>query len=1099
MPRAIPLDDLEAWADAAAALPAGGPLPAGTVLVPSERHAHALRRTLAGAGRDGALAGLRFVGLRTAAEEVLAAAGVPALPGEEGLRPARLAALLREDLGLERFGPDLLRATRGWGEAFAGAIGTLEDAGIEPEDLRRDLAAEPAARDLARVFARAREAAGASWTFARMASEAARRLAADPSLWPWPGPVLAAVTGHEGAARAALVRAIPGAVVGVWRARPAKARWVERVRRLYGEEAAALAATPPAAPRVGPVAGDGPGRPPPPAGAPPERAILAAHLFAAPEALAAPDRPRSRGPDGTVALEQHAGVEAELRATADWVARQVLEHRTPLAALAVLVPAQDPLAALVADRIAALGLPVHVAGAVPATTLAAGARILAVVSALRAHLSAEALARVLPALRLAGPGPDSGPEGGDRPRGHLTHGEATELAHALGTAGGSPGNPAGALAWSGRAAAREGELAAAIARARSADDSSAREVRALERTLRNLRAIRPALEALVALAREARGGAPLAALGPALSTFLEAWLLAPGEGTALLPRLREALEPACAGPLGAALAGDGALEAIEARVRALRVPRERPGAPAVHVGTLAGAAGLAFEAVRVIGLGEGVVPGSPREDPVLPEPLRVELERAAPGRVLPLVEDRALAPVHAFFRAVRAARRAIALSAPRVDLAGTEREAAALFVEAAAALARPHAITGAPAEPVPGGAALERDGFAPARRAAEAARDAAPLSPADWHDRVARIAPELPPAWRGDPALDLGAIAALRAPPVRLGAADGVPGREGPFPPVPGTVPDRPISASALQELLACPRRFLMHRLLGWDEPAGAPPLRELDPASFGSLLHRALEELYREHGAAIVAGQGSLEAWKRIADDVASGAFEAFLSGYPLVGALVREKERRRLLDAVHAFLEYDRAGEPGRRFVGVELGFGVEEPLRVAAGERTLHVRGFIDRVDATGAYALVRDVKSGKPHPRTGDEAAPSPALDVQLGLYQLVARKLARTWGTPAAVQGAYAYASGRGEVTERAFRDDAAGLAAATGAWLALAARLLEERCFPATPDESDCGFCPFSPLCGSAEPERARAALEGEEDEDGPLAAFAALKGVGTP
>ncbi len=40
--------------------------------------------------------------------------------------------------------------------------------------------------------------------------------------------------------------------------------------------------------------------------------------------------------------------------------------------------------------------------------------------------------------------------------------------------------------------------------------------------------------------------------------------------------------------------------------------------PAVYVGTVAGTVGLEFEAVRVIGLCEGVLPSVPREDPVVP-------------------------------------------------------------------------------------------------------------------------------------------------------------------------------------------------------------------------------------------------------------------------------------------------------------------------------------------------------------------------------------------------------------------------------------------------------------------------------------------------
>ena len=40
---AVAISDLGAWADAVAALPVAGELPARTVLVPSEAQAHALR------------------------------------------------------------------------------------------------------------------------------------------------------------------------------------------------------------------------------------------------------------------------------------------------------------------------------------------------------------------------------------------------------------------------------------------------------------------------------------------------------------------------------------------------------------------------------------------------------------------------------------------------------------------------------------------------------------------------------------------------------------------------------------------------------------------------------------------------------------------------------------------------------------------------------------------------------------------------------------------------------------------------------------------------------------------------------------------------
>jgi len=706
---------------------------------------------------------------------------------------------------------------------------------------------------------------------------------------------------------------------------------------------------------------------------------------------------------------------------------------------------------------------------------------------------------VLPFLELDPPGPGTEAAGGGTPRAHLSHGAGLTLAYALGTAGGSPARPEGVLDWARRARERPAELEAALARAEASGGSDLREVGQLERALADLLAVGGSLERLVAVARAVVEGRPLAAIWELLEPFLRERVRLPGGAPRLLAPLAAALEPALRSPDGAALRGDAALAAVERALRSLRVPAGRSGEARVHVGTLASAAGLAFDAVRIVGLAEGSVPSTPREDPVLPAALRAALEER--GFAAPSPEDRVLAELHAFHGAILAARRRLALSAPRRDLARTEREPAAILIEVAAALARPDRRTGAPAEAVPRGEALRRDLFEPARASALAYRLENPVSEADWLLRAARGAPGLPPAWRSAPHLDLARAAALRQP-AALGPDRGPAELEGPFPPLPGLEPSRPISASALRDLLACPRRFLMSRVLHWEEPAAAPSLRELDPAVFGTLLHRVLERLYRAHGAEIVAGSGALARWVEEGLAAADAALDELLRELPILGAAIREKERRRLHDAVRAFVEYDfRPGEPAsgrRRFVDVERGFGTgEAPLALEIGGGSLHVRGYVDRLDATPAATIVRDVKSGRAHPRDGKEAEPSPELDVQLGLYVKVARALAAEWGLPGRAAGAYAYASGRGEVHERAFlRDeDAALLEERTDGWLALARALLAARRFPATPEEADCGYCPFAPLCGSETPRQAAAALAGlGPEDDAALRAFHAFK-----
>ena len=613
------------WARAIDALPAGGPLPSCCVLVPREAVAHSLRRELLRAGLGRALAGTRFVPMTAAAIEVLRAASVQFQPGEEAIRPARLQVVFRAGVGLQHFSLLLLRDKPGWDVAFARTIGDLEAAGLRPDDLERG-GAPTRVRDVATIWRAVEDAAGRSWTTSRIFLEAAARLAAGSRAWPFPRPVLAIVSTGATLAAARFVNAIPEVRLAALAGRPMRVRHVERAERLFGSDAAAALASA-AAPRP----------------ATSERDLLASYLFEPPAVLADAARPRSAGPDGTVHLEEHAGVEAEVEATADWVARQICAG-VPLEDIAVLVPTLDPLAALVAERLARLpwpdGLvPVHVAGGLPLTGTAVGARALAVVRGLRAHLDAASLADVLPALR---PSAD-----GER---HLSRGGALDLTWSLGIVGGNAARPAGALEWTLRATERDGEIEAQLGRARLEDDPDApgiaRRAWELERLLRDLRAIRPAIEALVAVARYVVDGASLTELWPALREFLAQWLLQPGVGARIHVLLDSALRPLVSDAASTGVTGPEALRAIEETLAGLRIPTGRFGEPAVYVGTIHDAVGLGFATIRVIGLGEGHLPSLPREDSVLPDALRrrIEIEHSV---LLPTAADRALEALHA--------------------------------------------------------------------------------------------------------------------------------------------------------------------------------------------------------------------------------------------------------------------------------------------------------------------------------------------------------------------------------------------------------------------------------------------------------------------
>ena len=1020
--NAVSINGITSWADQIAALDARVVLPTRLVLVPSEAHAHALRVELATRAAH-VLVGTRFFTAAAAARAVLDAAGVAYTLGEEARRRLRARKVLRTELALACYRVEDL-GTPGWEEAFASAIEQLESAALRPDDLER--LGDERARDLAAIWRALDADAALSWTIPRAMTEAAALLEQHPESWPFDAPVLAAVSIGVDAAHAKLLRAIPRLTCGVVAGRPARRPALDRMRALLGAEAAQA---------VIDIDADG--------SRGDELGVLAEFLFAAPERLSEPTRRRSTAVDGTVSFELHAGVDEELDAAARWVAEQVFEHGTPLQEIAVLVPTADPLATLVADRIRALPWPaesdpVFLAPGRPATSTAAGARLLALVVALRAYLPAEAMCELLPRLRLAG---ESGP---------LSPGRARHVVHLLGTIGGSAARPTGALEWRVRARAPKAN--------------------------KWVVASAPAIDALAEIAAAVIANSSLAALWSAIRTFATTYLIGGTDLADIVEQLDLDVSQLATDPISIDVTGVAAVELVADRLRALRLHAGRFGEPSVYVGTISGAAGLRFAAARIVGLAEGAFPGTLREDAILP----AELRRRLPAFAMISDDDYATGRLHALDQVVRGATRCVALTAPRTDLDGSEREPASIFIEAAAALGRPNAVTGEPARVVPTIADLERDAFHPSRRAAAARRIATPLTAACWLQAVASERIELPSAWSRSEIVDPLAIAD------RAGAMDGRLGSAALTVDVWGTSPNHPLSASALQMLLRCPQRFLLERMLGFRPRSDPPSCHRIDPAAYGDLFHDVVEAFAGVHGAAFEAREHALDHWIGVADAVACEAFESFLTAYPLVGEAVIEVERRRLRRDVRTFVEDDWNAGRVRTFVGVECEFACALPTAAGA----MFVKGAIDRLDLEGELALVRDFKTGRARPRERDLIEPDVDLDLQLAVYVAVARQLAVDWRIPVDVAAAYVYVDRFALRRERAFRADRHVLRDAGQRWFDVAMALVRDHNYVKTPDADDCRWCPFSPVCGD-EAARTAAQLDGA---DGSLGAFRDLK-----
>jgi hypothetical protein len=999
---------------------------------------------------------------------VLRNAAIEFEAGEEILRTIRLSALFRSGLSLGHFPVELLRSAPGWDDAFARTIWDLEGAGFRPEDIEVTGAA-PQLKDVLTIWRALDKSAGHSWTFQRIYREAAIAVEQHPAAWPFPGPVLGCGVSDLTAAEARFLRAIPQVAIALWAARPVRKRYVERIERLFGAEAAAALESA-KAPRA--------------SGS--ERDLLASYLFEPPVVLADPDRPRSKGPDGTVDLEEHAGVETELEASADWVARQ-LGNGIPLEEIAVLAPTTDPFVGLIADRLERLPwhddpFPVYVANGLPLTHFAAGARLLAVLRALRGHLAADLLADLGPALRLS-----------DETGRHLSRGAAMDLLWSLGTVGGNQAWPEGAFEWSSRAAERQAELEKQILDTEAAADKGNEDldfsVRHLKRLVADLRALRPALDTLVTIPRAVIQNAPLSSLWPMLREFFDQWLLQPGDVRHVI--LDNRLSAMASDGFCGSLAGDDALKVIEDAILSTRVRVGRFGEPAVYVGSMRGAVGLRFTAVRVIGLTEGRLPSLPREDPVISDALREALNRQSRSKnvLLPVAAHRALEDLHALDVTVRNAERALALSAPRLDIERSEREPSSVILEAAAALSRPNRLTGERGSVIPDRTALTRDAFMPAREEANCFRRELPLSDPAWQDGIATRALGLPARWRGITALDLERIEQL-INGVAPGPMDGMIGDLAAQLPVPGLSPDCPISASGLAQMLNCPHAFLLERLLRFEEPAAPPPQREIGQPYYGLLFHEVAAKFYSANGPEFCAQKEPLNYWLGVANQFVDSVFQEFVKQYPLVGDGVKAQQRRRLSNDLRELLRYDWERLKDARLVVTEKAFGHPKAAKLPIGRKSLHLRGRIDRIEIGGQKAVVRDLKTGRAHPRIGKEADPDPGLDIQIALYGLIAELFAVEWKLPKRVEAGYAY-FGRPS-GERVFGPDFQTLLKPAAAkWLEIALSLLTEREFPRTPNQDDCKYCCFRPVCGDGVYARASVLLA---NSSGSLADFASLK-----
>ncbi len=997
---------LQDWASAVEALPAPGGLPDRIVIVPNHRVAHALRRELVERNVASALVGTRFITLVQLALDLIRDAGEESpWANDRELGPV----LLREafsQVAWARFDRNDMIDLPGWDVAFTRTLSDLEAAGVDPARLLGS--GDPHVIDVGRVY----EVLRAKGELATVGSILRRAAAVAPTV-ARRCTALAVVTGFESPAEAQLLQALPELTCLRWAVRPRRKELDRRALALFSE-----------APERVPASSLNAREP--------SSALqqLQLGLF---ESLAST---KARD-DDSVRIVNYSGVHEEVEAAAGWVVEQILEHGVPAHDIAILSATAEPYGSLLRARLSALpwpaaSEPVFSARGIPLTERADGARLLIALRALREGLSRDGMAELLPILR--------GAEEGARVRGGS---HAWGLLNAIAFHGGERANLAAGCGWGVAIQSARARIESAPSKTSGLE---AQELRRRSELLAELSGIMPAIEALTDLLRSVLANERLGLLWERLSSFARAHLKLPPAtppAIALLDKARlyfigqEAREPK----------GCAALAWLEETLRGSVVMGGRFGAPSVYLGTLAGVRGLSFRAVRIVGLVEGAVPSAAREDPVLPDAARTAL-----SPFLLTSRERAHQQLAAFDDAVRTARQRLVLSAPRVSVQGSVRQPAAVLLDVMRVLSGANTDLEAQLEAAASGG----------RRRERSLRDRNPVSCSATLERIAHGDSSL--ARTTNPALSLEHLRAIRdrtAP----AAQDGLLGGAIPPEAIAGLSAERPISASRLSTLLACPHRYLYEHVLGYREPEGPAQTHALDLMSFGSWLHEIAEEFWRAHGAQLGLGQGELSDHTASLKTLAGERFEELRRSYPFANDTIANAAREALCDQLVKLLSLDWNHASRPSFVDVERGFGFDAPCTVETPAGPLHLRGRIDKLDLDRGTLLVRDIKTGAGKPRRAADE-PELGIDLQLAVYALVAKQMASAWGTPAKVGVAYIYLRS-GESDRSWIGPDYARLERAAKEWLATARETLEQGAFVRTPEPNDCTYCAHKPVCAS--------------------------------
>ena len=473
-----------------------------------------------------------------------------------------------------------------------------------------------------------------------------------------------------------------------------------------------------------------------------------------------------------------------------------------------------------------------------------------------------------------------------------------------------------------------------------------------------------------------------------------------------------------------------------------------------------------FDAIRIIGLTENRLPSPPKEDPILSDAQRERLLDR--GYALPRSTEAPENRMKDLYSMINSCGREVVFSTASRDADGQKRAPSSLFVDVCIS----SGLSGG--EP-PGASVLER-----LMDRDEAHREQFPLTNRFRCTRGNRNHVRVPASWKDGPrpALSLERITSLLSEyDERNPYADlfgDLSSADLPDDLLHGMTEDKPISPSRIKTLAQCPHQYLLENVLYYDERSEPQETTELDPLTFGSLVHDTAEEIY-EH--VFEGADPDPEEHEEEIEAIIRSQWDDMMRTYELVGEISEQRQWERFQSTIRTLIRRDREQERLGRELIMEESIGFDEAIQHSSG---LFVRGTLDRVEVDELdNAYIWDIKSGSKK----DKNKYILYLDPQVGIYQLLLRNSER-FGDQAVYRVGFLYPSS-GSGYERTFdrQDDGDSfsldeLEANTDRLMNLIKSLFDEQVFPRTFDKNHCNYCQFQELCGDESREHAREFIE---------------------